>query len=101
MRPLNPIQRRELSIWTPEHWQAGTYSFCRPKLPQSSMWHVMGNALNRLAIDRVIPKILSVDEGAELASMGLGEWAHGRRVSPPDFARPGTGTGRIIVQQRE
>lgn len=31
----------------------------------------MGKALNRLAIDRVIPKILSVDEGAEFASMGL------------------------------
>lgn len=61
----------------------------------------MGKALDRLAIDRVIPKILSVDEGAEFASMGLGEWAHGRRVSAPDFARPGTGTGRIIVQQRE
>jgi putative transposase len=54
-------------------------------------------ALDRLAMDRALPKMIRVDNGREFTSKVLDQWAYSNGVTL-DFSRPGKPTDNAFIE---
>lgn len=54
-------------------------------------------ALERLAMNRALPKMIRVDNGSEFTSKSLDQWAYRNGVTL-DFSRPGKPTDNAFIE---